>query len=181
MWLIITLSIAHNMDYLQTHTSLFLKNKHVSVRSHISTSTPDSPYVCFRSKFMATTGHHSMNKFQRKSSLLTMEEKLAQQQNTGVSLNIMTKMILYNFTAGSFQCVQQMHHKMSLISSNGKGNGKIYHSSKIYWTKLNLSSKQIHMGYSMLLLLLLCFHYYLKLFIDLKHSTNYLEQNKFHS
>ena len=68
-----------------------------------------------------------------------------------------------------------MHHKMLLISSNGKGNGTFYHSSKIYWTKLNLSSKQIHMGYSMLLLLLLCFHYYLKLFIDHKHSKNYLE------
>ena len=31
-----------------------------------------------RSKFMAATGHHFMNKFQRKSFLLNMEERLAQ-------------------------------------------------------------------------------------------------------
>jgi len=36
---------------------------------------------------------------------MSMEEKLEHQQNTGVSLNIMTKMKPYNFTAGSFQSV----------------------------------------------------------------------------
>ena len=40
--------------------------------------------VCFRSKFTAATGHHFMNKFQRKSFLQNMEEKLAQQQDSGV-------------------------------------------------------------------------------------------------
>jgi len=36
---------------------------------------------------------------------MSMEEKLEHQQNTGVSLNIMTKMKPYNFTTGSFQSV----------------------------------------------------------------------------
>ena len=77
MWLIITISIAWNEDYLKTHTSLFFKTKRANVRNHISTSTPDGPYVCFRSKFMATTGHHFMNKFQRNAFLMNMEEMVA--------------------------------------------------------------------------------------------------------
>ena len=36
---------------------------------------------------------------------MSMEEKPAQLQNTGVSLNIMTKMTSYNFTPGTFQSV----------------------------------------------------------------------------
>ena len=64
------------MEYLK-HALLFLK-KHTSVRNNIPKSKTDGPYVCFRSKFIAKTGHHFMNKFQRNSFLLTMEEKLAQ-------------------------------------------------------------------------------------------------------
>ena len=78
MWLILTKYIEENMDCLKTLTSLFFKTKHASVRNQILTSTSNGPYVCFRSKFMATTGHHFMNKFQRESFLLSMEEKLAQ-------------------------------------------------------------------------------------------------------
>ena len=65
------------MDYLNTNFT-DIQNKHASERIHIPTNTPDSPYVCFRSTFIAKTGPHFMNKFQRKSFLLTMEEKLAQ-------------------------------------------------------------------------------------------------------
>jgi len=66
------------MDYLKAHTLLFFKTKHSSVRNHISTSTPDGPNDCFRSKFTVTTGHHFMNKFRRNAFLLNMEETLAQ-------------------------------------------------------------------------------------------------------
>ena len=65
------------MDNLK-HTLLFLEITDANIQNNILTSTPDDPYVCFRSKFMATTGHHFMNKFQKKTFLLTTEEKLAQ-------------------------------------------------------------------------------------------------------
>jgi len=65
------------MDY-QEHTLLFFKTNNSSVSIQISKSAPDDSYVCFRSKFMAKTWHHFINKFQRNSFLLNMEENVAQ-------------------------------------------------------------------------------------------------------
>jgi hypothetical protein len=66
------------MDYINTHTIIHIVTKHASVRNHVSTSTTDGPNVCFKSKFMVTTGHDCMNKFHRNAFLLNMEETLAQ-------------------------------------------------------------------------------------------------------
>ena len=99
MQLIIITFITRNMDYVKTNNLLFFETKHASARNHISTSTHDGPYIYFSSTFMATTGHHCMNKFRRNAFLLNMEETLAQQQNIGVSLNIMTNLLQMRFNA----------------------------------------------------------------------------------
>ena len=49
----------------------------------------------FRSKFMAATGHHFMNKFQTKYFLLSMEERLAHWQNIGVRSTKFSLTVLY--------------------------------------------------------------------------------------
>ena len=90
-----SLNICYSLYVFVTYSSKTMAALLLQAFNHIwLNETPTLPYrksvlahilrVCFRSKFMAATGHHFMNKFQRKSFLPNMEEKLVQQQYTGV-------------------------------------------------------------------------------------------------
>jgi len=162
---------------LKKHTLLFFKTKRASVWNHISPNTTDVPYVCFRSKFMVTTAHHFMKKLEMKSFLWVWRKAGRIAEHWGESKHH-DKNDIVQFYCWFISCVKQLPLKILLISSSGKLSGKLYNSSKIYCTKLHLSTKQIHRGYFILLLLLLLlllfFHYSLKLFLDHKHRKIYL-------